>query len=91
MSEKLLVITGLGSMDSRDAMHRSGQGWEGAWGVLSVFSRSGERAVQRWAERREIFVAKNVVKRGAMVFFTQVIENVAKINMETMSLLPYAA
>jgi hypothetical protein len=33
---------------------------------------------------------ENVVKRGARVILAQVIENAAKINVETMSLLPYA-
>jgi hypothetical protein len=34
--------------------------------------------------------AKNVVKRGARLFLAQVIEKAAKINVEAMSLLPYA-
>jgi hypothetical protein len=33
---------------------------------------------------------ENVVKRGAGMFLAQVIEKAAKINMEAMSLLPYA-
>jgi hypothetical protein len=41
-----------------------------------------------WFERQEMSLSKNVVKGGATRFFTQVIENAAKINMQTMSLLP---
>jgi hypothetical protein len=35
--------------------------------------------------------SKNVVKRETAVFFAQLIENVVKINVQSMSLLPYAA
>jgi hypothetical protein len=34
--------------------------------------------------------SRNVVKREMAVFFAQLIENVEKINWQTMSLLPYA-
>jgi hypothetical protein len=43
---------------------------------------------RRWFERQEMPLSKNVVKGGATRFFAQVIENAAKINMQTMSLLP---
>jgi hypothetical protein len=33
-------------------------------------------------------LSKNLVKGGATRFLTQMIENAAKINIETMSLLP---
>jgi hypothetical protein len=35
--------------------------------------------------------SQNVVKRARRVFFTQLTENVGKINVQSMSLLPYAA
>jgi hypothetical protein len=92
VSERLLLGLGIVSMYFRDAMPRSDQAWEDATGVpcngrSSVFLAFGESAV---GEGKKSLSPKNVVKRGARMFFTQVIENAAKINMETMSLLPYA-
>jgi hypothetical protein len=46
------------------------------------------RFLRRWVERQEMSFSKNVVKGGATRFLAQVIENAAKINMQTMSLLP---
>jgi hypothetical protein len=36
-------------------------------------------------------VVEKVVKRGEALIFSQVVENAAKINVQSMSLLQYAA
>jgi hypothetical protein len=83
VSEKLLLGLGIVSMCFRDAMPRSGCALENATGVSrngrsSVFLAFGELAV---GEGQEKFIAKNVVKRGARMFLTQVTENAAKIKV----------
>lgn len=42
------------------------------------------------SEAQRLAVVEKVVKRDEALIFAQVIENVAKINAETMSLLIYA-
>jgi hypothetical protein len=90
VSERLQLIGARIGICFLATMRGCGQAGKGVTRLSSDFLVFGELALGPRVERREKFFAKNVVKRGARMFLTQVIENAAKINTETMSLFPYA-